>query len=420
MGLLSKPVSPLGEFRVEFLTHLTPAAEFPVFAPGGIIQGTTRQLGSNPGRVLLGVKRAREVTRVGIIFEGSTKIPGTNGETRLFGIEDVLWDSAPSKGKAIAKRGSSASDGSSFARVLSTTSSGHVFLFAIKWPLVNYPPSLPAGRSVVQTEYSLKAVVRVSSGEQFISDVLPVEFRPHIDPSIAVKNDPHAMEIQNVVVKDDNGRVLGEASLSNASSEGTLFGQDCQLKLELLIRQADQKYLPRKAKVQVFEIHRCHIPDGTGQEKVFELSHETITFPPDRIKGHKECTVPLRVRISVPGVDLRRGATGLPTLRSGELEVTYKVRVTVPLSHSRFIKTKAIVVECPIVVGNIKAKEKESRRKVPRLVVNSEGEGLWDTRSTNSSTRGVLDARRNIEDWSGTSEVPRVLPCGDIEEDDIL
>jgi hypothetical protein len=82
-------------------------------------------------------------------------------------------------------------------------------------------------------------------------------------------------------------------------------------------------------------------------------------------------------------------------------------------------KIKTITVECPVVVGNVKSKEKESTRKVPRLVVNSEGEGLWDAASTGSSTKRS-ERRRNIVDWSETSELPRVLPCGDVDEDDIV
>jgi hypothetical protein len=416
MGLLNKQVSPIGEFKVEFLSVSSGSNDPPVFGPGGIIQGPATRKQVNVGRVVIGVKRPTDVTRVGISFIGTTKVSGNASTTELFAIEDVLWDSKPSKGKEVAKAGSLEVNESS-AKVLSTTAgSAHVFLFAIKWPLFNFPPTLSVGRSVVETQYVLKAFVRLVSEEEFMSEGLPVEFRPHIDPSVA-KMEGHDGDKHDVIVKDDNGRVLGEASLSCAN-KGTLFGQDCQLSLVLLIRQSDAKQLPRKAKVEVSEIHR--LTDGS-KEQVFALSHETVTFPPNRIKGHKECTIPLRVRIPVPEIDTRRGATGLPTLRIGNLEVAYSVRVTIPLIYHRFMtsKTKAIVVDCPVVVGNVKTKEKSSTRKVPRLIVNSEGEGLWDTQSTSSSKRETA-GRRNIMEWHETCDIPRVLPCGDVEEDDIV
>jgi hypothetical protein len=77
--------------------------------------------------------------------------------------------------------------------------------------------------------------------------------------------------------------------------------------------------------------------------------------------------------------------------------------------------TKNVVVECPIVVGNVKPKDQGSTRKVPRLVVNAEGEGMWDSRSTSS-----YHGKKNIVEWSEVSEIPRFLADGDDEEDDIV
>jgi len=240
---------------------------------------------------------------------------------------------------------------------------------------------------------------------------LDVEFRPHIDPSIAIKSSPH--EMRHTSVKDDIGKVLGEATLFCTNENGIIFGSDCQLSLVLLIRQSEAKSLPRKAKIEVLEIHKSH-----SRQLSFVLSHLNIVLPPERLKPHQECTLPLRVPIPVPEIYSRRGATGLPTLNIGGLQVEYCIRISIPLQHSRFkpsTMTKAVVVDCPIVVGNVKPKDQASMRKVPRLVVNAEGEGMWDSQSTGS--RDMYQGRKNIVEWSEVSEIPRFLAGGDFEDD---
>jgi hypothetical protein len=80
-------------------------------------------------------------------------------------------------------------------------------------------------------------------------------------------------------------------------------------------------------------------------------------------------------------------------------------------------KNKLIVVDCPVVVGNVKPKEGSSTRTIPRLTVNMEGEGVWDSQSTKSSLK---DRKKNVVEWSETSEIPQFLPGGDVGEDDIV
>jgi len=375
------------------------------------------------GHAILELKRAINISKVGIIFEGTTKsVAEKPTETQLFSIQEILWDAAPSKGKAPAKNGFTDTDEYSPSRkVLRPTSGvGHTFLFAIKWPMVNFPPTLPPQRSLIQTEFVLRAYIQVSdSDEEITSEPLYVDFRPHIDPSVAFKQTPNANEKRHTIVKDDNGRVLGEASLSCTSDIGSIFGGDYPLSLVLLIRQSEAKYLPRKAKIEVCEIHK--FAGGQPREQCFVLSHETIQLPPELLKPHQECTIPLRIQIPNPDTDSRRGATGLPTLNIGGLQVEYLVRVSIPLQHSRFkpsAMTKTIVVDCPIVVGNVKPKKPASKRKVPRLVVNAEGEGTWDSQST--SSRDQCHGRKNIVEWSEACEMPRFLAGGDVDENDLI
>lgn len=282
--------------------------------------------------------------------------------------------------------------------------------------MVNFPPNLPPRRSLVQTEYILRAFVRLSNcDEEITSHPLYVEFHPHIDPSIAIKSSPN--EKRTTIVKDENnGKVLGEATLFCKNENGTIFGSNCQLSLILLIRQSEPKYLPRKAKIEVCEIHKSQ-----SRQQCFIISNETILLPPEILKPHQECTIPLRIQM-LREADSRRGATGLPTLNIGELKVDYCIRVRIPIQHSRFkpsTMTKMVVVDCPIVVGNVKPKEHGSMtRKVPRLVVNAEGEGTWDSQST--SSRDLSHVRKNIVEWSEFCEIPRFLVGGHVDEDDIL
>jgi hypothetical protein len=249
-----------------------------------------------------------------------------------------------------------------------------------------------------------------------------VDFRPHIDPSIRLKQDPNAQEKGTMIVKDDAGKVLAEATLSCTGEQGTIFGSSCPLDLNLLVRQSEAKQLPRKAKVEVCEIHRFG-QDSTEKEQTFVLSHENISLPSELVKPHQETTIPLKVHIPIPEVDSRRGATGLPSLGICRLQVEYLVRVSIPLNPSRFVpsgKQKTIVVGCPIVVGNVKPKEHRVTRKVPMLVVNEEGEGIWDSQSTSSSLTKRKSERKNIVEWSETCEIPRFLADGDFDEDDMF
>jgi hypothetical protein len=375
------------------------------------------------GHVILELKRAIDISKVGITFEGTTKpVAESSTETQLFSVQEILWNAAPSKGKAPAKNRFKDIDESSTSRkvLLPTSGVGHTFLFAIKWPMVNFPPSLPPQRSLVQTQYVLRAFLQVSnSDEEINSEPLYVDFCPHVDPSVALKQIPDTTENRHTIVKDNNDRILGEASLLCTSDRGAIFGSDCPLSLVLLIRQPESKYLPRKAKVEVCEIHKCI--GGQPRKHCFILSSETFQFPSELLKPHQECTIPLRVQIPVPEDDSRRSATGLPTLCIGGLQVEYLVRVSIPLQYSRFkpsAMTKAIVVDCPIVVGNVKPKDPASTRSVPRLVVNAEGEGTWDSQSTKSKDQ--YHGRKNIVEWSELCEIPRFLAGGDVDEYDIM
>jgi hypothetical protein len=356
-----------------------------------------------------------------------TAAPDKAREIQLFTIQEILWDAAPSKGKAPARKGYPELDttnGSNDRKALRPTSgAGHTFLFAIKWPQVNFPPSLPPQRSLVQTEYVLRAFIQLlNSKEEITSEALDVEFRPHIDPSLVAKETP-AAEPPTTVVKDDNGIVLGEASLSCSSPNRIIFGFDCPLTLNLLLRQSDPKRLPRKAKIEVCEIHKS-VPlptKDTARHQCFILSNETILLPPEILKPHTECKIPLRIQIPIPEVDSQRGATGLPTLTIDGLQVQYLIRVCIPLNPSRFptTKTKAICVECPVVVGNVKPKERGQTRQVPRLVVNAEGEGIWDSQQSMSSKDQDYGKRRIVE-WSEICEIPRFLAGGEVDEEDIV
>ena len=375
------------------------------------------------GHVILELKQAINISKVGITFDCTTKSVAENStETQVFSIQEILWDSAPSKGKAPAKNGfADTSESSTSRKVLRPTSGvGHTFLFAIKWPMVNFPPALPPRRSLVQTQYVLRAFLQVSNSDQEInSEPLYVDFRPRIDPSIAFKQTPDATEKRHTIVKDDNGRILGEASLSCTDDTGAIFGSYCQLNLVLLIRQSESKYLPRKGKIELCEIHK--LIGEQPREQCFVLSNETFPLSSELLKPHQECTIPLRVQIPIPEDDSRRGATGLPTLNIGGLQVEYVVRVTIPLQYSRFkpsAMTRSIMVDCPIVVGNVKPKNLASTRRVPKLVVNAEGEGTWDSQST--SSRDQYDGRNNIVECSEVCEIPRFLAGGDIDKDDIM
>ena len=363
------------------------------------------------------MKKPFEAAKVGITFTGLTK--SAKSQTELFAIRDVLWDTAPSKGKSPARNNNYTDESSrpNPRRFKTTSAAGHIFLFAIKWPLVNYPPSVPPYRSFVETEYVLRAFVTIKEIDvQYLSEPLVVDFRPRIDPSLIPPSVVDEMR-SPTVLKDDHGKVLAEAKLKCERGTGAFFGSDCLFTLTLLVRKSDIKLLPQKAKIDVCEIHKSR---ETKEIRLFVLSHQTFSFSQDIIKPHQECSVPLRVGIPIPEIDSRRGALGLPTLSIGDLTVEYSLRVRIPVTHSRFklnSSGKTLVVECPFVVGNAKPKESESKRKVPRLVVNAEGEDSWD--SLTSSPRDVSRMRTDvIAEWTDECEAPRFLAGGDVEGDD--
>jgi hypothetical protein len=369
------------------------------------------------GHVILDIQKPVEVAKVGITFTGWTKSP--QSQTQLFSVQDILWNAAPPKGKSPARNDHFA-DGASppSPRRLKPTGNivGHVFLFAIKWPLINYPPSLPPHRSVVETEYVLRAFMTIKDTDvEYFSPPLIVDFQPRIDPSFIPLSiiDKTA---SSAVLKDDHGKILGEADLECKNDKGVIFGSDCSFMLNLLVRQSDPRSLPHKAKIDVCEIHKLK---DTKQIQSLILSHETLSFPPNILMPHRDSSIPLRVHIPLPEIDSRRGALGLPTLSIGDLIVEYRLRVSIAITHSRFSwnnSAKVLVVECPFVVGNAKPKELESKRKVPRLVVNSEGDDSWDSPSTSP-----LDASPTgtdvIAEWVDGCESPRFLAGGDVEED---
>ena len=99
----------------------------------------------------------------------------------------------------------------------------------------------------------------------------------------------------------------------------------------------------------------------------------------------------------------------------------YLIRVCIPLNPSRFptSKTKVITVECPVVVGNVKPKERGATRKVPMLVVNAEGEGIWDSQQS-MTLKDPRYGKKTIVAWSETCETPRFLAGGDVDEEDIV
>lgn len=376
------------------------------------------------GLVILELKKRLDASKLGIMFEGKTKTstdPTKPVETQLFRIQDILWDAVPSKGKSPAKSGvSDVMNGSNRRKTLGPTSeAGQEFLFAIKWPKVNFPPNIPPGRSIVETEYVLRAFLQVSGDtKDTFSEPRYIEFQPHIDPFVATGQMADPPE-KRVIVKDDSKRVLGEAALTCKATKGTLFGYPCPFSLMLLIRHSDSKALPRRAKVEVFEIHKC--VNGQG-EQWFALSRELVLLPPDLVRCHHECTIPLQVQIPVPEIDSKRGATGLPTMVIDGLQVEHLVRVTIPLYQSRFSslsKTKAIVVDCPVTVGNFKPKDRRPAANVPRLVINTDEENVRDSSSLPVPGQGDGGGKRIVQ-WSDTCEIPVFLPGGDIEEDYIL
>jgi hypothetical protein len=369
--------------------------------------------------VILGLRKPLAIQKVGITFEGKTTRSGTTvdkpSETQLFSIEEILWNAAPTKGKAVE-----GVDGVTVmpGKLLSLNKEAeNDFLFAIQWPHVNYPPSLPPGKSLVHTEYVLQAFLELDNGEKHLSEPLFAEFRPHIDPSV-VSKETQSLGRRESVVKDEDGRTMAEASLSCTAEEGMTFGSHCPLTLDILIRQSESKPLPRRAKVEICEIHKCPSDD---KEHVFVLSQETLDLPL-LLRPHHETSIPLKVKIPVPEVDERRkSATGLPTLKIGLLQVEYMIRVTVFLTSSRLSlsmrKDKAVAVDCPIVIGNVIPKSSKSARKIPRLVVNVEGEGSWEDQGVAISGNG--HEGNKILEWSPDCEIPRFLGNGDVGEEDL-
>jgi hypothetical protein len=260
----------------------------------------------------------------------------------------------------------------------------------------------------------LRAFFQLSDGTQILSDPRYVDFRPQVDPTVALKTFPSTIEREESVVMDEGGKILAEASLVRLNDAPLVFGSDCPLTLNLLVRQA--KSLPRKAKSEVFELHKYG-----DQQQTFVLSQGMVSLP-GTLKAHQETVIPLNVPIPFPDDYTRKGATGLPTMCIQGLTVEYFVRVTIYLNSRRLsipIRGKTISVDCPLVVGNVKPKSKDRSRRVPRLVVSV---GDWDTQSSTSSnfSRDQGAGKKTIVEWTEESEIPRFLPGGDMDEDDIL
>ena len=435
MGILSRQTSPVADFHIEYLC----GSRDIIFGPGSVLQGINTHPIDHPinlelityslGHVILSLNHYAQISKVGIRFHGKTKSHKDPKETQLFSIEEVLWDSVP-KGKRPSHGNGITRDIHDISlerkkRALST-GSANTFLFAIKWPYINYPPTVPAQRSIVCTEYMLSGFVQLAdkpddNPKEVLSEPLYVEYRPRIEPNEAYKMTArYSSDTSN---KDETTVLLAEASLTCTNTTGVVFGGDCSAKLGLLLRKSDAKYLPRKAKIEVYEIHTTTpTPGTTASEQRFLLSQESVVLPPDLIKGHHECSIPLKVHIPAPEIDNPRGAMGLPTLQIGALGVKYVLRVIVPLTSSRFVSSskmvKTLCAECPIAMGNVKIKATKTETVVPRLILNSEGEGIWDEYNLTRVGRRIGEEKRLLT-WEAGCEIPRFLSSGDFEEEDI-
>ena len=165
--------------------------------------------------------------------------------------------------------------------------------------------------------------------------------------------------------------------------------------------------------MEVREIH------SVGNESIsFRLSKYAMPLPREFIKRHEKCIVPLAIQIPLPEIDSQRGATGLPSLNIGNLTVQCVVRVTVPISTSRFGKRKKIRTESLIAVGNKRLrKDSESvPRNVPRLVVNSEEGGVDLPDSSSRDQDPDSNRPKEIVGWTEACEAPRFLHAEDVFE----
>ena len=68
----------------------------------------------------------------------------------------------------------------------------------------------------------------------------------------------------------------------------------------------------------------------------------------------------------------------------------------------------------------MKPKKRAVTRKVPRLVVNAEGEGIWDSPGQGTSSGDQHYRKKEIVEWSETCEIPRFLAGGDVDDEDIM
>ncbi|KAI8374576.1 uncharacterized protein BYT42DRAFT_615725 [Radiomyces spectabilis] len=106
------------------------------FGPGSVLNGN----------VLLTLDKPTEAYNIRVVFKGQEKCPNRQIST-LFTVETLVW-------------GQSKQDG-----VLETLEEGsHMYLFAIKWPQINFPPSMQGSYFGYSVEYTLQAFIEFGVG----------------------------------------------------------------------------------------------------------------------------------------------------------------------------------------------------------------------------------------------------------------
>lgn len=300
-------------FELTLLCHRQ--SEGIVYGPNSLIQG----------HVSLSLLKELKATSVKVRFVGLETGIGLH-ETVLFDISNSVW-----KGHHLP-------------------SGSHMYLFAIKMPRVNYPPSMVDSKRRIS--YRLEAIIEAEI--KITTPAVEVRFLPLISTS-----EEHPIE-KHAEMHDNERRRIAHLIVG---MKRTAFVPDALVIADVSLENNSNEVL-KSFRVQVISkaiSHSCGSKDNhhcTLQEEN-ATSKSKCTIKVATIFNHNEHIQISRDKTVNHTVQFRMPDPKLPTTHYSSLQVDYSLKVIVPIGGSisgpaaLTRPSKSLSAEIPIIIGTV-------------------------------------------------------------------
>ncbi|CDS06599.1 hypothetical protein LRAMOSA09127 [Lichtheimia ramosa] len=295
-----------------FFTKTTPANPVKSFNLSVIPSGQDRVVAFGPGSVVNGsavlvLDRPVNAHNIRVLFQCEQYASGSSEKTTLFNVDAYVWGQARSEG---------------ISHELSKGS--HMYLFAIKLPFVNYPPSIHSSYVEHHIEYTLQAFLDVEDDHApdcIESACVPIMYLPFVTCiPLPGSNRPQQGAKNTQTFKCENAEVEVAAELVKPAY---CPGDPCTVKLTTNNRSGS-----KISHMDVSLVCKVTTNDETGQPnntKHHTLQTETffVAIPRDA-KEHQSVFCFTMPDDMIPSTKHQQAGRFL--------EVAYEVVVSLPLS----------------------------------------------------------------------------------------